>query len=104
MKPFLFLLAGVLLLTTTVRAAGPENTKLAELRRQRAETAGKLEEKRMAYIRTDRDLARLHKEIMNKHREMAIRLDAKPDVRALNTQMIELDARIEFELKNGVKK
>ncbi len=68
--------------------------KLDILNADRSKSMKKLTEVRMKHIRSDRNLKRMHDNIMTLHRNLAIALDSKKDVRELNNKLITLDSEI----------
>ena len=53
-----------------------------------------LTETRMKHIRTDKNLKRMHDNIMIMHRNHALALDTKKDVREINDSLLQLDEEI----------
>lgn len=101
MKHFLFVFP-LFLLPLLVPAADPKpeqdpvllRTKLAILEADRTKSMENLTETRMKYIRADKNLKRMHDNIMTLHRNLALALDSKKDVREINDRLIKLDSEI----------
>ena len=68
--------------------------KLAILEADRAKTMNELTDLRMKHIRSDKNLKRMHDNIMVLHRNLALALDSKKDVRDLNDKLLRLDSEI----------
>ncbi len=68
--------------------------KLAILEADRAKSMDHLTELRMKHIRADKNLKRMHDNIMTLHRNLALALDSKKDIRDLNDKLIRLDSEI----------
>lgn len=90
--------ASVLLFSLPLQAqedAGVLKAKLAILEAERDASMKKMSDMRMKHIRADRNLKRMHDRIMELHRNLALALDAKPEIREMNDKIIKLDSEIE---------
>ncbi len=89
-------------LATAVAALGlyaqEQKSELDKLQAERARLTWQIVDRRAQLIATDAECKKLHEQIMAMHRELAIRLNSNPDMRALNHQAEELDRKI-AELK-----
>ncbi len=74
--------------------------ELKRLENQRKELTWKIVDKRAEIIASNPDLKQLHDQIMAMHREMALKLDANPEMQKLNEQAEKLDQQI-AALKNN---
>ncbi len=68
--------------------------RLAVAEAQRTKEMRNLTETRMKHIRTDKNLKRMHDNIMIMHRNLALALDTKKDVREINDRLLQLDEEI----------
>ena len=66
--------------------------KFKSLLKEREDIQLKMHNVRVKLINEDPDLAKLHKQIMALHKELAIQLDSKKDMRKLSDKLRELDA------------
>ena len=80
---------------TAQEEVGVLKARRAILEAEREASLKKMSELRMKYIRTDRTLKRLHDRIMELHRNLAMALDAKPDVREMNEKILKLESEME---------
>lgn len=100
MRHFFFFLLPLFLFPLLMNAAGPENdpvllrAKLAILEADRSKSMTALTDTRMKHIRSDKNLKRMHDNIMTLHRNLALALDSKKDVREINDRLIRLDSEI----------
>ena len=98
MRHFFFFLLPLFLFPLLMNAAGPEDdpvllrAKLAILEADRSKSMTALTDTRMKHIRSDKNLKRMHDNIMVLHRNLALALDSKKDVRDLNDKLIRLDS------------
>jgi len=69
--------------------------KFKGLMKDREDLQLKMQATRVKLINSDPDLQKLHKQIMALHKELAIQLDSKKDMRKLNDKLRELDTEIE---------
>lgn len=74
--------------------AGVLKARRAILEAEREASLKKMSDLRMKYIRTDRNLKRTHDRIMELHRNLALALDAKPDIREMNDKILKLESEI----------
>ena len=65
------------------------------LEAEREASLQKMSDLRMKYIRTDRNLKRTHDRIMELHRNLALSLDAKPEIRKMNDRILQLNSELE---------
>ncbi len=86
--------AGVFAVDKAVDKAG----ELKKLEAERTALTWKIVDKRAELIAGNADCRELHEQIMALHRELALKLDADPAMRDLNTKADELDRKI-AELK-----
>ena len=75
-----------------------KSEELKKLEAQRQELTWKIVDKRAELISSNPDLKQLHDQIMTLHREMALKLDANPEMQNLNAEAEALDQQIS-ELK-----
>ena len=68
--------------------------RLAVAEAERTKEMRNLTETRMKHIRTDKNLKRMHDNIMIMHRNLALALDTKKDVREINDRLLQLDEEI----------
>lgn len=100
MRHFFFFLLPLFLFPLQMLTAGPENdpvllrAKLAILEANRSKSMTELTDTRMKHIRSDKNLKRMHDNIMTLHRNLALALDSKKDVREINDRLIRLDSEI----------
>ncbi len=69
--------------------------KFKSLIKEREELQLKMHALRVKLITEDPDLAKLHKQIMALHKELAIQLDSKKDMRKLSDKLRDLDAEMD---------
>ena len=77
--------------------------KFKSLIKEREELQLKMHSMRVKLISEDPDLAKLHKQIMALHKELAIQLDSKKDMRKLSDKLRELDAELDKLPKKDAK-
>ena len=88
----LLLAAGAAATLVAADAAG--QAELKKLEAERTALTGTMVTKRLELIKADADLQQLHDQIMALHRELALRLNGKPEMQQLLRQAEELDSRI----------
>ncbi len=76
--------------------AGVLKARRAILEAEREASLKKMSDLRMKHIRTDRNLKRIHDKIMELHRNLALALDARPDIREMNDKILRLESEIEL--------
>lgn len=69
--------------------------KFKALLKEREDLQLKMHAMRVKLISDDPELAKLHKQIMALHKELAIQLDSKRDMRKLSDKLRELDAEFD---------
>lgn len=69
--------------------------KFKSLLKEREELQLKMHALRVKLISDDPDLAKLHKQIMALHKELAIQLDSKRDMRKLSDKLRDLDSELD---------
>ena len=67
-----------------------KSEELKKLEAQRQELTWKIVDKRAELISSNPDLKQLHDQIMTLHREMALKLDANPEMQKLNADQMTL--------------
>ena len=103
---FIALAAAGSLITLFAADADAAN-KLKELKQSRARLTATIVAKRAEIIAADAELKQLHNQIMTLHKELALRLDATPEIRDLLNQADDLDRAIavaEKQVLAGEKK
>ncbi len=89
--------AAVLLFPCSLSAqedAGVLKARRAIVEAEREASLKKMSELRMKHIRMDRNLKRTHDRIMELHRNLALALDAKPDIREMNDKILKLESEL----------
>ncbi len=105
-----YLVSGLLILAVCVIfAQAPEvkketpNIKLESLKKQAVDLEDEMAKLRVEIIQKDPDLQKLHNQIIALHRELALRVDTKREMRVLILKAEEINREMN-ELKNQEKK
>ncbi|MDD2404684.1 MAG: hypothetical protein GX280_01515 [Lentisphaerae bacterium] len=99
------LTAGCTLCTAQEASKREEETKIAALKQQAEEVNQQMAKVRVEVIKKDPELQKLHQQILALHRELALRVDSKRDMRILilKSETIERELR-EISLKKTTPK
>lgn len=92
-RRFLFL-AGAFVAAGAVMYGVDKAEEIKRLESKRAEITWKIVDKRTELISSNPDLKQLHDQIMALHREMALKLDANPEMQKLNAEAEAIDQQI----------
>ncbi len=88
-------MAAVLLAAGVTVYAADQTARLKKLEADRAIVARKIMDKRLEILTNNEECRALHNQIMALHRELAIKMDANPDMHALNSEAEDIDRLIE---------
>ena len=92
--PFLLFLAAPLFLSAQEDPALLK-TRLGQLEAKRVASLKAMAEKRIELIRKDPTLRKIHDKIIHEHRKLALILDSKKEIHAMNDELIKLDREIQ---------
>ena len=70
-------------------------TRLGQLEAKRVASLKAMAEKRQDLIQKDPTLRKIHERIIQEHRKLALLLDSKKEIHAMNDALIKLDAEIQ---------
>ncbi len=95
MKNYKFLITLAIAITAVAVVAVDKAEELKKLEAERAIITQQQIDKRIEILNTNEECRTLHNEIMALHRELALKMDANPDMHQLNLKADELDRKID---------
>lgn len=97
------ILAVALLSLATLTVIGlDQQAEIEKLETERAKLTQQQMDKRLEILNTNEECRTLHNQLMALHRELALKIDANPEMHELNLKASEIDRQID-DLKTTVK-
>lgn len=97
------ILAIALLSLATLTVIGlDQQTEIKKLETERGKLTQQQMDKRLEILNTNEECRTLHNQLMALHRELALKIDANPEMHELNLKASEIDRQID-DLKTTLK-
>lgn len=97
------ILAVALLSLATLTVIGlDQQAEIKKLETERAKLTQQQMDKRLEILNTNEECRTLHNQLMALHRELALKIDANPEMHELNLKASEIDRQID-DLKISIK-